>query len=67
MTQFHNFNDATALCDYLENTLVPDLYESGSEATAQDFEDCVAHIRQLQRSGVNCPNFPHVGPCEHCD
>lgn len=48
MPPFHNFDDATKLCDYLTNTLVPDLRESGSEATADDFEDCVAHIEHLQ-------------------
>jgi len=45
---FNNFNDPTALCDYLTHTLIPDLRESGSEATAEDFEDCVAHIKALQ-------------------
>jgi len=48
MPRFNNFNDPTALCDYLTHTLIPDLRESGSEATAEDFEDCVAHIKALQ-------------------
>jgi hypothetical protein len=48
MTQFNNFADATELCSYLTRTLIPDLRESGSDATADDFADCVAHIEHLQ-------------------
>lgn len=32
---------------YLEETLIPDLRRSGSEATAEDFEKCVRIIREL--------------------
>jgi len=35
--------------DFLEHTLIPDLKESGTEATAEDFEKCVAIIEQLRR------------------
>jgi hypothetical protein len=36
---------------YLENTLIPDLYESGRDATAEDFETCIKHMRELMRGG----------------
>jgi hypothetical protein len=32
---------------YLENTLIPDLKESGHEYTAEDFEKCIAIMRNL--------------------
>lgn len=35
--------------DYLERTLIPDLKESGLEATAEDFEECVGLIRSGQK------------------
>lgn len=40
-------NDWTAekFCSYLEETLIPDLKESGLDATAQDFETAVEFIR----------------------
>jgi hypothetical protein len=31
--------------DYLEQRLIPDLKESGKEATAEDFERCVSLLR----------------------
>lgn len=31
---------------YLEETLIPDLRESGHDATADDFERCVEMIRE---------------------
>ena len=48
MTTFNNFDNAAELVTYLENTLVPDLRESGMECTADDFQDCAAHIEALQ-------------------
>ena len=30
--------------DYLQNTLIPDLRESGSDATADDFETCIRYM-----------------------
>ncbi len=44
-------------CDYLRNTLIPDLRESGSEATADDFETALGFIadtdvRQLIQNGL---------------
>jgi hypothetical protein len=33
---------------YLEGTLIPDLRESGNDATADDFEFCLKIIRDLQ-------------------
>jgi len=48
MTQFNSFDSANELTAYLTNTLIPDLRDSGSEATADDYEDCVAHIKALQ-------------------
>ena len=44
MPQFNNFDSPRELVEYLRQTLVPDLRESGSDATADDFEDCAAHI-----------------------
>src|SRR5210317_6279 len=41
--------------EFLTSTLIPDLRESGSDATADDFEDCVEIIRHLQ--GKEAPNF----------
>ena len=34
--------------EWLESTLVADLHESGSHATAEDFEHCITLIRALQ-------------------
>lgn len=47
MRPFYNFPDPALLTRYLRNTLIPDLIESGSDATAQDFADCATHIEQL--------------------
>jgi len=47
MRPFYNFEDPAKLTSYLRNTLIPDLQESGSYATAQDFADCATHIEQL--------------------
>ena len=35
--------------DFLTNTLIPDLKESGTTATAEDFEKCVKIINQLSK------------------
>ena len=32
---------------WLEDTLIPDLKDSGSDCTAEDFEHCIAIMRQL--------------------
>ena len=47
----------TEFCDYLRNTLIPDLRESGSDATADDFETALGFIadtdvRQLIDNGL---------------
>lgn len=34
----HGWKDQADFVDYLRDTLIPDLKESGSEATAQDFQ-----------------------------
>jgi hypothetical protein len=34
--------------EFLEQTLIPDLYESGTEATAEDFEKCIGIINRLE-------------------
>jgi len=47
MRPFYNFPDPALLTSYLRNTLIPDLQDSGSDATAQDFADCATHIENL--------------------
>jgi hypothetical protein len=47
--------------NYLETTLIPDLKEGGSEATAQDFEQCIQFMRPSfmdVRIG-----YPTIGEC----
>ncbi len=41
--------DDSEFVAYLEETLIPDLRESGHECTAEDFERCVAIIRRLAK------------------
>ena len=36
--------------EFLERTLIPDLQESGAEATAQDFQICADAIRENRKS-----------------
>lgn len=38
--------------DYLTNTLIPDLHDSGSHATAEDFEKCVKMINSYANNLV---------------
>lgn len=40
---------------YLETHIIPDLEESGMHATASDFKDCVAIIKDLQTKLCQCP------------
>ena len=47
MQPFYNFENPAKLTSYLRETLIPDLIESGSEATAEDFADCATHIEKL--------------------
>jgi hypothetical protein len=47
MSAFHNFEDPKELVIYLRNRLIPDLRESGSEATADDFEDACTHLEEF--------------------
>jgi len=47
MRPFYNFENPAQLTSYLRETLIPDLIESGSEATAQDFADCATHIENM--------------------
>jgi len=42
-----NFKRPSDFTEYLRNTLIPDLLDSGSQATAEDFEEAVEHIDQL--------------------
>lgn len=46
--------DRDAYVAWLEETLIPDLRESGYEATADDFDKCIRLIRELtlQRDGA---------------
>ena len=37
--------------EYLEGTLIPDLQDSGRDATAEDFERCCLMLRALTGSG----------------
>ena len=41
-------DDIASFVDYLHDTLIPDLMESGHEATAEDFEESIKIIEQLQ-------------------
>lgn len=34
--------------EYLQTTLIPDLRESGRDATADDFDDCIQIIEDLE-------------------
>lgn len=43
-----HFDSIPELTAYLTETLIPDLKEAGSSATAEDFEDCLAAIAFLQ-------------------
>ena len=45
----NNFDTTEELVSFLNNTLIPDLRDSGSEGTADDFEDCVESIESLNR------------------
>jgi len=44
-------DECTSFTDWLESTLIRDLRESGSDATAEDFERCVTLIRALLECG----------------
>lgn len=39
-----------SFCSYLRETLIPDLRESGSEATADDFETCLSIMDNLENT-----------------
>jgi hypothetical protein len=56
MGTFNNFDSAKELVIYLRNRLIPDLRESGSDATADDFEDCCTHLDDLQSPNEHQPN-----------
>jgi hypothetical protein len=34
--------------NWLETTLIPDLKDSGNDATAEDFETCIEWLREFQ-------------------
>lgn len=55
MTTFKTSNGQTieGHIEFLTETLIPDLRLSGSDATADDFEDCVEIIRHLQDKQAN--------------
>ena len=48
--------DPSHMIIYLETTLIPDLNDSDMPATARDFEDCVAIIKDLQSRLCQCPD-----------
>lgn len=41
-----NFETADQLIEFLEETLIPDLRESGSDSMADDFEECIYYIER---------------------
>lgn len=43
-----NFNTVTEYVSYLENPLIPDLRESGKDATADDFQEAIDWISKLR-------------------
>jgi len=43
-----NFNSAREFTQYLVDVLIPDLRESGSDATADDFTEAVYWIAKLR-------------------
>jgi len=47
MRPFYNFENPAQLTSYLRATLIPDLRDSGSDATADDFSDCATHIENM--------------------
>ena len=57
MNKFHNYENPMELVDFLEEVLIPDLRESGSNASADDFEDCAEHIKRLLSPPVEDLNF----------
>jgi len=63
MRPFYNFENTEQLTSYLRNTLIPDLRDSGSDATADDFSDCATHIEQLTDPATP-PACPHE--CAAC-
>lgn len=46
-----NFISSEEFVSYLEDTLIPDLRESGSDATADDFEEAVFWIEHEKKVG----------------
>lgn len=47
--RLHAIGGGDCLLDFLENRLIPDLLESGREATAEDFSAACCLIRQLKK------------------
>lgn len=43
---------------YLEETLIPDLYRSGNECTAADFEACVLFMQGANEVAFNTMDAP---------
>ena len=41
------FDCPKCLANYLERRLIPDLKESGMEATAEDFENCLQFLKRF--------------------
>lgn len=41
-------NEIADFVSYLQDTLIPDLRDSGLDATADDFDTCVRIIEQLR-------------------
>ena len=48
-----NFNNLNHFKEYLQNRLIPDLKESGMHATAEDFEEAIYWIEDLQNDNLN--------------
>mgnify|MGYP002639912642 CR=1 FL=1 len=45
------FTDPGSFVNFLEYTLIPDLYESGTEATAENFQEAVFWLKRYMRYG----------------
>lgn len=43
-----NFKSIEELCQFLEDTLIPDLKESGTVETAHDFEEVIYWLKKEQ-------------------
>ena len=52
-----NWENVNEYIEYLRGTLVPELRDSGSDATAYDFEDAVSYIVDFKRKVAELMGF----------